>query len=146
MVTESYSYMFDCILGIELAAGIYFDTRNHPCYFLSFWVWVCLWLGYFKYLTPSSTDPYFFWGIFAWSSWPLQGTESYCIQGRRDDKLASPSAGSHISGISAGIVGGLLGLGGGFIMGPLFLELGVPPQVSLWFSWNTSYYSHTDTL
>lgn len=37
-------------------------------------------------------------------------------------------------GILAGIVGGLLGLGGGFIMGPLFLELGVPPQVSFWFS------------
>ncbi|CAM8890511.1 unnamed protein product [Rhodiola kirilowii] len=34
------------------------------------------------------------------------------------------------SGIVAGIVGGLLGLGGGFIMGPVFLELGVPPQVS----------------
>ncbi|XP_060169376.1 sulfite exporter TauE/SafE family protein 3-like [Lycium barbarum] len=33
-------------------------------------------------------------------------------------------------GILAGMVGGLLGLGGGFIMGPLFLELGVPPQVS----------------
>ncbi|XP_051151598.1 sulfite exporter TauE/SafE family protein 3 [Andrographis paniculata] len=33
-------------------------------------------------------------------------------------------------GAVAGIVGGLLGLGGGFIMGPLFLELGVPPQVS----------------
>ncbi|CAK9141207.1 unnamed protein product [Ilex paraguariensis] len=33
-------------------------------------------------------------------------------------------------GLLAGIVGGLLGLGGGFIMGPLFLELGVPPQVS----------------
>ncbi|GFS35409.1 sulfite exporter TauE/SafE family protein [Actinidia rufa] len=33
-------------------------------------------------------------------------------------------------GILAGIVGGLLGLGGGFILGPLFLELGVPPQVS----------------
>lgn len=33
-------------------------------------------------------------------------------------------------GMVAGIVGGLLGLGGGFIMGPLFLELGVPPQVS----------------
>lgn len=32
-------------------------------------------------------------------------------------------------GVLAGIVGGLLGLGGGFIMGPLFLELGVPPQV-----------------
>ncbi|KAL3650839.1 hypothetical protein CASFOL_007242 [Castilleja foliolosa] len=33
-------------------------------------------------------------------------------------------------GIMAGMVGGLLGLGGGFIMGPLFLELGIPPQVS----------------
>ncbi|XP_006660551.1 sulfite exporter TauE/SafE family protein 3-like [Oryza brachyantha] len=33
-------------------------------------------------------------------------------------------------GITAGVVGGLLGLGGGFIMGPLFLELGIPPQVS----------------
>ena len=34
-------------------------------------------------------------------------------------------------GVSAGIVGGLLGLGGGFILGPLFLELGIPPQVRL---------------
>ncbi|KAH9714345.1 Sulfite exporter TauE/SafE family protein 3 [Citrus sinensis] len=33
-------------------------------------------------------------------------------------------------GITAGMVGGLLGLGGGFILGPLFLELGIPPQVS----------------
>lgn len=35
-----------------------------------------------------------------------------------------------VFGVMAGIVGGLLGLGGGFVMGPLFLELGVPPQVS----------------
>ncbi|KAL6207744.1 hypothetical protein ACLB2K_018698 [Fragaria x ananassa] len=35
-----------------------------------------------------------------------------------------------LMGVVAGIVGGLLGLGGGFIMGPLFLELGIPPQVS----------------
>jgi len=34
-------------------------------------------------------------------------------------------------GICAGMVGGLLGLGGGFILGPLFLELGIPPQVPL---------------
>lgn len=34
-------------------------------------------------------------------------------------------------GVIAGIVGGLLGLGGGFILGPLFLEMGVPPQVLL---------------
>ncbi|XP_037493461.1 sulfite exporter TauE/SafE family protein 3 [Jatropha curcas] len=33
-------------------------------------------------------------------------------------------------GVLAGVVGGLLGLGGGFILGPLFLELGVPAQVS----------------
>lgn len=36
-------------------------------------------------------------------------------------------------GIVAGMVGGLLGLGGGFILGPLFLELGIPPQVSRTF-------------
>ncbi|KAJ6821876.1 uncharacterized protein M6B38_130865 [Iris pallida] len=35
-----------------------------------------------------------------------------------------------LCGVIAGVVGGLLGLGGGFILGPLFLELGVPPQVS----------------
>ncbi|PRQ21521.1 putative transmembrane protein TauE [Rosa chinensis] len=34
------------------------------------------------------------------------------------------------SGIAAGIVAGLLGLGGGLFMGPLFLEMGIPPQVS----------------
>lgn len=39
-----------------------------------------------------------------------------------------------IFGIVAGTVGALLGLGGGFIMGPLFLELGVPPEVSLWYT------------
>lgn len=33
-------------------------------------------------------------------------------------------------GVIAGMVGGLLGLGGGFILGPMFLELGIPPQVS----------------
>ncbi|AES94934.1 putative transmembrane protein TauE [Medicago truncatula] len=33
-------------------------------------------------------------------------------------------------GVIAGMVGGLLGLGGGFILGPLFLEMGIPPQVA----------------
>ncbi|KAL6137630.1 hypothetical protein ACLB2K_062920 [Fragaria x ananassa] len=32
-------------------------------------------------------------------------------------------------GIAAVLVGGLLGLGGGFIMGPLFLEMGIPAQL-----------------
>ncbi|XP_022720889.1 sulfite exporter TauE/SafE family protein 3-like [Durio zibethinus] len=33
-------------------------------------------------------------------------------------------------GVLAGILGGMLGLGGGFILGPLFLEMGIPPQVA----------------
>uniref|UniRef100_N1QZF4 Uncharacterized protein n=1 Tax=Aegilops tauschii TaxID=37682 RepID=N1QZF4_AEGTA len=32
-------------------------------------------------------------------------------------------------GVTAGVLGGLLGIGGGVIMGPLFLELGIPPQL-----------------
>lgn len=36
-----------------------------------------------------------------------------------------------ICGVIAGVVGGLLGLGGGFILGPMFLELGIPPQVCI---------------
>ena len=32
-------------------------------------------------------------------------------------------------GTLAGTVAGLLGLGGGFILAPLFLGLGIPPQV-----------------
>ncbi|XP_028185239.1 sulfite exporter TauE/SafE family protein 3-like isoform X2 [Glycine soja] len=31
-------------------------------------------------------------------------------------------------GIISGIIGGLLGLGGGFILGPLFIGLGIHPQ------------------
>ncbi|XP_058780895.1 sulfite exporter TauE/SafE family protein 3-like [Vicia villosa] len=35
-----------------------------------------------------------------------------------------------VFGLLSGVIGGLLGLGGGFIISPLFLELGIPPQVS----------------
>lgn len=35
-----------------------------------------------------------------------------------------------VCGLIAGIIGGLLGLGGGFILGPLFIGLGIPPQVA----------------
>ncbi|URE20720.1 hypothetical protein MUK42_13140 [Musa troglodytarum] len=49
-----------------------------------------------------------------------------------------------LSGIIAGIVGGLLGLGGGFILGPLFLELGIPPQILLGcMDWYTALYTCT---
>lgn len=36
-----------------------------------------------------------------------------------------------LCGILGGTVGGLLGSGGGFILGPLLLEIGVIPQVQL---------------
>jgi len=36
-------------------------------------------------------------------------------------------------GIIAGLIGGLLGLGGGFILAPLFLGLGIHPQVPLFY-------------
>ncbi|KAJ1409916.1 Transmembrane protein [Sesbania bispinosa] len=37
---------------------------------------------------------------------------------------------SSVCALLAGIIGGLLGIGGGFVMGPLFLELGIAPQVA----------------
>ncbi|KAG7037591.1 Sulfite exporter TauE/SafE family protein 3 [Cucurbita argyrosperma subsp. argyrosperma] len=49
---------------------------------------------------------------------------------RRIDFRARQLAMYACLGMSAGIVGGLLGVGGGSIMGPLFLELGVHPQVA----------------
>lgn len=51
-------------------------------------------------------------------------------------------------GVLAGIVGGLLGLGGGFIMGPLFLELGVPPQVNdlLFFIETVIHLTHDELI
>ncbi|KAL8138544.1 hypothetical protein V2J09_004545 [Rumex salicifolius] len=35
-----------------------------------------------------------------------------------------------VVGVFAGTIGGTVGLGGGVIMGPLFLQMGVPPEVS----------------
>lgn len=45
-------------------------------------------------------------------------------------------------GIVAGIVGGLLGLGGGFILGPVFLELGIPPQVNFVLLFDVSEWTN----
>ncbi|KAI7733731.1 hypothetical protein M8C21_002951 [Ambrosia artemisiifolia] len=70
----------------------------------------------------------------------VSGYEAVCLyKGTRSISSMGDSA-SNLSigqlvlycsfGVLAGLVGGLLGLGGGFIMGPMFLELGVPPQVS----------------
>lgn len=35
-----------------------------------------------------------------------------------------------LAGISAGVIAGMLGLGGGLVLAPLMLELGVSPAVS----------------
>ncbi|XP_011014738.1 PREDICTED: uncharacterized protein LOC105118467 [Populus euphratica] len=47
------------------------------------------------------------------NNWPLHRLFFYCV-----------------TALMAGRGGGMLGLGGGFILGPLFLEMGIPPQVS----------------
>ena len=51
-------------------------------------------------------------------------------------------------GVTAGVLGGLLGIGGGVIMGPLFLELGIPPQVdfSYLFISRTYCFNHVFSL
>lgn len=65
LITESYSYLFNRILGVELLAGISIDTKGLLCSFLSMCVCLCVWLRCLlriNYLTLS-TDPYFFWGV-----------------------------------------------------------------------------------
>ncbi|PQQ11029.1 uncharacterized protein Pyn_09486 [Prunus yedoensis var. nudiflora] len=47
------------------------------------------------------------------TKWPPYKLVSYCA-----------------CGTAAGMLGGLLGLGGAFMLGPMFLEMGIPPQVS----------------
>ncbi|KAL6838383.1 hypothetical protein ACP4OV_031789 [Aristida adscensionis] len=71
------------------------------------------------------------------------GTTMYEAHGLMNGKRVISSNGSQKStlkfrqlfvyslvGLSAGIIGGLIGISGGSIMGAVFLELGIPPQVS----------------
>ncbi|WCJ40766.1 Sulfite exporter TauE/SafE family protein [Euphorbia peplus] len=60
-----------------------------------------------------------------------KGKRKIASKGEAGNKLSVPKLIFYCScGLMAGIAGGLLGLGGGFILGPLFLEMGIPPQVS----------------
>ncbi|XP_072951854.1 sulfite exporter TauE/SafE family protein 3-like [Typha angustifolia] len=60
-----------------------------------------------------------------------KGKRTIASRGKQDKKWKLLQLLLYCScGVVAGIVGGLLGLGGGFILGPLFLEMGVPPQVA----------------
>ncbi|CAJ1968782.1 unnamed protein product [Sphenostylis stenocarpa] len=53
-----------------------------------------------------------------------------CICGASIEWTAMNLAFCALCGIVGGIVGGLLGSGGGFVLGPLLLEIGVIPQVA----------------
>ncbi|XP_027938106.1 sulfite exporter TauE/SafE family protein 4-like [Vigna unguiculata] len=55
---------------------------------------------------------------------------SECICGASIEWTAVNLAFCALCGIVGGVVGGLLGSGGGFILGPLLLEIGVIPQVA----------------
>ncbi|KAL6006225.1 hypothetical protein ACLOJK_040271 [Asimina triloba] len=99
---ESYNHLLDSILGFELNAGIltFSNLGIVPVSLgVSLYEAVCLYKGT-KVIESEE-------GI----EWKVHQLVLYCS-----------------CGILAGIVGGLLGLGGGFILGPLFLELGIPPQ------------------
>jgi len=54
---------------------------------------------------------------------------SECICGASIEWTVVNLAFCAICGIVGGVVGGLLGSGGGFVLGPLLLEIGVIPQV-----------------
>ncbi|TVU09268.1 hypothetical protein EJB05_42726, partial [Eragrostis curvula] len=66
------------------------------------------------------------------------GVSMYKVYGLISEKRVLSSKGSQplqlyiycLFGIIAGLVGGLLGLGGAYVMAPLFIELGIPPQVA----------------
>lgn len=60
----------------------------------------------------------------------VSGKRVLSSKGNEQSNLKAPQLFVYcIFGILAGLVAGLLGVGGGFIMGPLFLELGIPPKV-----------------
>ncbi|XP_065865358.1 sulfite exporter TauE/SafE family protein 3-like isoform X2 [Euphorbia lathyris] len=60
-----------------------------------------------------------------------KGKRKISSKGEAGSNLSVPKLTFYcLCGLFAGIAGGLLGLGGGFILGPLFLEMGIPPQVS----------------
>ncbi|KAF9624912.1 hypothetical protein IFM89_015534 [Coptis chinensis] len=99
--TEQDNNLFDCLLDFELNAGI------------------CSFIPTEMLLTVFS---------------PISFMMVYIINGKRRETDTNWKVHQLIlynaCGILAGVVGGVLGLGGGFILGPLFLELSIPPQVS----------------
>nr|KYP53587.1 hypothetical protein KK1_024481 [Cajanus cajan] len=105
-------------------------------YWKEFVLIFCVWLAYVNYTVPCSVT---YW-ILILSQIPIS-VGFYLYQARA--LYQGGSAGvqhthwplhhlflASISSLLAGIVGGLLGTGSGFVMGPLFLEVGLAPQVA----------------
>nr|XP_043612013.1 sulfite exporter TauE/SafE family protein 3-like [Erigeron canadensis] len=60
-----------------------------------------------------------------------RGTRTISSKGVSVTKLGAGQLAFYVAlGFLSGMIGGLLGIGGGMIIAPLFLELGIPPQVS----------------
>lgn len=128
---DLHSYLFGVVLGGEFIAGLYLvmsklclkqTSKDHEVVLP-----IPLWTLVFVLQIPVSVGVSSFEAISLYKGWRK-------IQSKGEDGTNFRVMQLIVYcffGILAGLVGGLLGLGGGFIMGPLFLELGVPPQVSL---------------
>ncbi|XP_057957958.1 sulfite exporter TauE/SafE family protein 3 [Malania oleifera] len=115
-------------------------------YWKEFGLLVFVWVAYLalqiaKNNTATCSTAYWVWNLLQIPvSLGVSGYEAVSLYKGRRVIASKGDAGTNFKvhqlvlycffGVLAGIVGGLLGLGGGFIMGPLFLELGIPPQVS----------------
>lgn len=120
MATELHNYMFSTILDIELSTGNFIAKKTKIFKYWDFSLHL-----FVAFQIPVAGG--------------VSGYEAVALyKGRR--KIASKGDVSTewrvhqlilycACGIMAGVLGGLLGLGGGFVLGPLFLELGIPPQV-----------------
>ncbi|XP_026420003.1 sulfite exporter TauE/SafE family protein 3-like [Papaver somniferum] len=76
-------------------------------------------------------DPCFGRSYFVPGSLHSQGKEGARVYGRSRYRIESLSANPLLfSWCTRGMVFGLLGIGGGFILGPMFLQIGVPLQVA----------------
>ncbi|KAJ0006742.1 hypothetical protein Pint_29772 [Pistacia integerrima] len=106
--TELLNHLFSVILGTKSIAGTVYDTWRTKNYFpvaggVTSYEAVSLYKGRTRIESKGE----------AGTNWRVHQLILYSCMG-----------------VLAGVVGGLLGLGGGFILCPLFLELDIPPQVS----------------
>lgn len=121
VITEPYNYLFSSLLGIEPAAG----KNIHLNYTLWYTFFILESIFFLNLQIPAAFSVSLYEAISLY-----KGRRVISSKGDQETHFRVHQLVFYcFCGVLAGIVGGLLGLGGGFIMGPLFLELGVPPQV-----------------